>query len=67
MKKQITENRKDYESPHGLASWWVKDGYWHIAIPSGCGDNQFLWTAEEFYTREEAIAAIEPDPDDEGL
>lgn len=50
-------NREDYESPKGTASWWAKDGAWHIALPEGDGVRR--WTAAQFNTREEAIAAIE--------
>lgn len=51
-------NRDDYVSEKGQASWWQKDGAWHIAIPEQGRDGMF-WTAEQFGTREAAIAAIE--------
>lgn len=50
--------REDYQSTFGLASWWEKDGAWHIAIPEK-GMEGFFWTADAYDTREQAIAALE--------
>lgn len=47
--------REDYESPFGLASWWQKDGAWHIALPTPEG---LRWTADAYDTREQAIEAL---------
>ena len=53
--------REDYKSEKGIAAWWQKDGAWHIALPGiDCfGKPGFLWTADQYATREAAIAAIE--------
>ena len=53
--------RSDYQSEKGIASWWEKDGAWHIAFPGvDClGNKTFLWTADMFDDRESAIKAIE--------
>lgn len=48
-------NREDYAGPNGLASWWKKDGAWHIALPTPDG---LRWTADQYNTREQAIAAL---------
>ncbi len=57
------ENRQDYQSEHGLARWWGKDGAWHIALPSrapqtGLKTNVFRYTEDSYSTRDAAIAAI---------
>ena len=61
-----TLDRSDYRSPKGLASWWSKDGAWHIALPAidpdpvtGLRNGGFLWTGYPYPTRDAAIAAIE--------
>lgn len=60
-----TLDRSDYRSANGIASWWTKDGAWHIALPApeidpktGLRSGGFLWTATGYNTREEAVAAI---------
>lgn len=62
----LNKARADFESPNGIARWWAKDGAWHIALPAvnpdpqtGLNNGGFLWTADPYDTREEAIAAIE--------
>jgi hypothetical protein len=50
--------REDYSSQSGLASWWQKDGAWHIAVAEEGRDGLF-WTADAFDTRDQAIAALE--------
>ncbi len=52
-----TPNRDDYECANGTARWWVKDGAWHIAVATE-RPGIFVWTAEQYKTREEAIAAL---------
>jgi hypothetical protein len=61
-----TLDRADYNSPQGIASWWQKDGAWHIALPCADSDPKtglrtggFRWTGEQFNFRQDAIAAIE--------
>lgn len=49
--------REDYRAANGLASWWEKDGAWHIAYPEVPG-GPLLWTANAYDTRDEAIAAL---------
>jgi hypothetical protein len=51
------ENRIDYRSERGVASWWAKDGAWHVALPEP-GRDGFFWTAQQFKSREDAINAI---------
>ena len=61
MTTQHTLNRDDYRNDNGLATWWSKDGLWHVArpIPDGhINPGNLLFTNEEFKTREEAIAAL---------
>jgi len=69
------KDRTEYRSEKGIAAWWQKDGAWHTALPYEPteadrkqfsasypdGDNGpfFRWTANEYPTREAAIAAIE--------
>lgn len=51
------QDRTDYISPAGIASWWAKDGAWHIAITK-LGQEGFYWTDDAYETRSDAIAAI---------
>ncbi len=61
---QSNETRADYKSAQGIASWWQKDGTWHIALPCPDPNDQgqftggFRWTEKSFSTRNEAIIAI---------
>jgi hypothetical protein len=58
------DDRSEYRSPQGIASWWPKDGLWHIALPAtdpgpnGLRNGGFIYTDAEFHTRAAAIAAI---------
>lgn len=70
----MAEDRSEYRSEKGIASWWSKDGYWHVArphvpteedrrvfystYPPGNDGPFYRWTDESFDTREEAIAAL---------
>ena len=56
-------DRTDYRSAKGIASWWAKDGVWHIALPcpeivDGLSTGGFRWTDAIYDSREEAVAAI---------
>lgn len=62
MKTEL--NRDEYKSEMGLARRWSKDGLWHVARPSpqivnGLRTGGYLYTDEEYKTREQAVAAIE--------
>ena len=66
MKTQ-PEDRTEFRSPKGIASWWAKDGAWHIALPcadpdpsTGLRTGGFRWTAAGFSTRAAAVAEINP-------
>ena len=50
-------NRAEYRDANGSASWWSKDGAWHIALPEP-GRDGFFWTATQYATRADAVAAI---------
>ena len=59
------EGRTDYHSPDGIASWWHKDGAWHIALPApdpdpktGLKTGGFCWTEDRYPTKLDAIEAI---------
>lgn len=57
-------DRTEYRSAKGIAGFWTKDGLWHIARPApemvnGLRTGGFLWTDEEYQTREQAVAAID--------
>ena len=49
-------NREDYQDANGIASWWQKDGAWHICVPNT--DGELRWTADQYRSRDEAIAAM---------
>ncbi|CAN5459612.1 hypothetical protein BH20VER3_BH20VER3_00630 [soil metagenome] len=58
-------NREEYRNSNGIAAWWAKDGMWHVARPApeidpatGLKSGGFLWTAEEYPNRAEAVAAL---------
>ena len=58
-------SRAEYRSAKGIARWWAKDGAWHIALPApdpdpvtGLSNGGFLYTDDNFDSRESAIAAI---------
>ena len=62
----MPEDRTDYRSSKGIASWWQKDGAWHVALPMpdldpepGLKTGGFLWTSDQYDTRDEAIDASE--------
>ncbi len=59
------EDRTDYRSPNGIASWWSKDGFWHIALPApdpnpktGLRTGGFLWTGDQYKNKLKAVQAI---------
>ncbi len=56
-------NRDDYRTENGIASWWQKDGAWHIGLPcpdplDGLKTGGYRWTGDQYNSREEAIDAI---------
>ena len=51
-------NRDDYRCHYGVASWWEKDGLWHVARPNAARGPGCFWTDETFTTREAAIATL---------
>ena len=60
-----SEVRDDYKSPQGIASWWQKDGAWHIALPctdpdpkTGLRTGGYRWTTSQYDSRDNAIRAI---------
>lgn len=53
-----TADRSKYVSKKGVAAFWTKDGLWHIALPDPERGDSMYWTDKAFYTRDEAIAAI---------
>jgi hypothetical protein len=64
-----------YYSKNGVAAWWEKDAYWHVALPytptqedrerfptsypKGNNGPFYRWTDKEFKTKQEAINSIE--------
>lgn len=53
---ELPESRRDYVSKKGTASWWQKDGAWHICLCEADGVHR--WTASRYDSRQESIAAI---------
>jgi hypothetical protein len=61
----MNKQHDSFKSPKGIAEFWGKDGFWHIALPcadpdpaTGLRTGGYRWS-EEFRTRELAVAAIE--------
>lgn len=59
----------EYRSPKGIASFWPKDGLWHIALPAvdpdpvtGLSNGGFLWAPDSYPDRNQAVAVIEEQP-----
>jgi len=56
--------RLDYREKNGLATWWQKDGAWHVALPNPKKPgNTLFWTDKSFSTREQAIQYIKSKPE----
>ena len=57
-------NREDYRTDCAIASWWQKDGAWHVALPDPKREGQGLfWTDRCFDTKQEAIDYIKSNPE----
>jgi hypothetical protein len=56
----MTLIHEEFKNENGVATWWEKDGLWHIARPGTnmYGEPALMWTFDQFETREEAIAAL---------
>ena len=60
---QEIKDRSKYESKEGIATWWQKDGAWHIGLPcpqivNGLRTGGFRYTKDNYQNKADAISAI---------